>query len=1017
MRIVRQIGEKGAGLIFEGEPNSPDEYIGLRLRGDAFPRLIIYPAAGSGGIAKIVVGDGTVAPTTEIGAGGGGGGAPTDATYLTTTASSGLSNEVPVGVTPGGELGGTWAAPTVDTTHAEGSHSAFRDEAILAAFNLLGLHIAAVSGAHTASAINVADLDGHFDAGQAEAVLAEIGVYLDSLQTQVDAITTPDPSAPSIKDPLSGLTDRKGPAEAIAEGLVGNGVTNAVIEISWATLHTADSTYNWQSLDEQLAIAAAAGLKVRVRVEGGRNAPSWVKAIASFTLFPDDSSRIQQVPQWWDPTVKAKYAQFINAFGARYDDDERVSEIQYFAAATDFAECFQREQSSIAPFDDVWGFVSGAGINTTLTGTFTGVLDAGLAAALPTLPNASYPDGIPMRCEDEKFIVTTHAAGSTNITIGSRGIHGTTAATHAAGKRIGVEYSAQSLYLAGGAAGIYDAWLVDSGEIEFATGTYITRTHDHLTRGSHSAKEYRRGLASPYSAYGTMECELNADLAAVAPGTTGQSIAVTGKVGFPATGGPQEMLVWLEGEAILVTANLDTNTWTATRGVDGTTPTAHKKGTPFTMGRYVEHYLTTGNFTVSGDQKFKIGDWVVTSAGVDHGGQVFWVDPDVDGTNGALRVWWVPEMVEQAPGGGNIWRLPQWENEWEDWKENLAAHASALERTRTLIFGNPAQSIMTGPGTGSDPGVCVGSVDLDAHFRVFDRARLLLGARATLGNASYRFETDITDELNFYKGAGYKALYDGLKRRGPGGDLYVDGACIAQQTAATGRVRSVVQVIRHAFANAGSTDFELPRTYGQGNANPDFDSFASVDEARYYAGMVQARLGKGSPPFPDHQKPIRTIHGTVAFTGGSRANGTVTLTGLPAGHGYLPGDLITVDASDSSYDGTFVVRSVGATTVTYRQQSADDVSSGAGTLVENFLGHLCSAVTRFINSGAKTAALPSADVAPGLSYMVINGASAGNVTVTIHTGSGDAIVGTAVLSPGQIGVFQSDGANTWYRVS
>ena len=49
--------------------------------------------------------------------------APADATYLVTTADATLSAEIVVGATPGGELGGTWAAPTVDATHAGGTHA------------------------------------------------------------------------------------------------------------------------------------------------------------------------------------------------------------------------------------------------------------------------------------------------------------------------------------------------------------------------------------------------------------------------------------------------------------------------------------------------------------------------------------------------------------------------------------------------------------------------------------------------------------------------------------------------------------------------------------------------------------------------------------------------------------------------------------------------------------------------------------------------------------------------------
>jgi hypothetical protein len=50
--------------------------------------------------------------------------AAVDATYLVTTAHAGLSAEIVVGATPGGELGGSWAAPTVDATHAGSAHLA-----------------------------------------------------------------------------------------------------------------------------------------------------------------------------------------------------------------------------------------------------------------------------------------------------------------------------------------------------------------------------------------------------------------------------------------------------------------------------------------------------------------------------------------------------------------------------------------------------------------------------------------------------------------------------------------------------------------------------------------------------------------------------------------------------------------------------------------------------------------------------------------------------------------------------
>ena len=51
-----------------------------------------------------------------------GGGAPTDVDYLVGTADGDLSAEIVVGATPGGELGNTWASPTIDGTHSGSAH-------------------------------------------------------------------------------------------------------------------------------------------------------------------------------------------------------------------------------------------------------------------------------------------------------------------------------------------------------------------------------------------------------------------------------------------------------------------------------------------------------------------------------------------------------------------------------------------------------------------------------------------------------------------------------------------------------------------------------------------------------------------------------------------------------------------------------------------------------------------------------------------------------------------------------
>jgi len=59
---------------------------------------------------------------TVKGGGAEGSSAPSDADYLVGTADPDLSNEIVVGATPSGELGNTWASPTVNADHSGSSH-------------------------------------------------------------------------------------------------------------------------------------------------------------------------------------------------------------------------------------------------------------------------------------------------------------------------------------------------------------------------------------------------------------------------------------------------------------------------------------------------------------------------------------------------------------------------------------------------------------------------------------------------------------------------------------------------------------------------------------------------------------------------------------------------------------------------------------------------------------------------------------------------------------------------------
>ena len=91
--------------------------------------------------------------------------APGDAGYLVTASHAGLSNEVVVGTTPGGELGGSWGTPTVDTTHSGSSHAsiqtaaaAYTDAAVAAEHaDMLAMASAAQTGAETTAEVALED--------------------------------------------------------------------------------------------------------------------------------------------------------------------------------------------------------------------------------------------------------------------------------------------------------------------------------------------------------------------------------------------------------------------------------------------------------------------------------------------------------------------------------------------------------------------------------------------------------------------------------------------------------------------------------------------------------------------------------------------------------------------------------------------------------------------------------------------------------------------------------------------
>ena len=108
------------------------------------------PGVPTGGTAGQVLTKDSVTDydTSWQDAAGAGGGAPTDVDYLVGTANGTLSAEIVVGTSPGGELGGTWASPTVDATHSGSSHASVQAAAEATAAAALAAHEADTTGIH-----------------------------------------------------------------------------------------------------------------------------------------------------------------------------------------------------------------------------------------------------------------------------------------------------------------------------------------------------------------------------------------------------------------------------------------------------------------------------------------------------------------------------------------------------------------------------------------------------------------------------------------------------------------------------------------------------------------------------------------------------------------------------------------------------------------------------------------------------------------------------------------------------
>jgi len=102
----------------------------------------------------------------------------------------------------------------------------------------------------------------------------------------------------------------------------------------WDAVNPSEDVYDWSYFDAEITKAKNAGKTVLIRVsDGGKSLPDWVRAASaaageptfSFYETSAQGGAVITEPVFWAPTLLAKKAKLVAAFGARYDSNSTVA--------------------------------------------------------------------------------------------------------------------------------------------------------------------------------------------------------------------------------------------------------------------------------------------------------------------------------------------------------------------------------------------------------------------------------------------------------------------------------------------------------------------------------------------------------------------------------------------------------------------------------------------------------------------------------------------------------------------
>ncbi len=144
--------------------------------------------------------------------------------------------------------------------------------------------------------------------------------------------------AVALKPPMQGLVDRQAPPPPEWSVVGGGPIDGYVLRVRWDDLQDANLAIKANNPIDVALAGLPSGLKLKVRILAGREAPWWLFQTAGSVILSDPGLETAPIVRWWVPEVKAAYDALISGLAARYDTNPSILDFTVSRCATFGAE-------------------------------------------------------------------------------------------------------------------------------------------------------------------------------------------------------------------------------------------------------------------------------------------------------------------------------------------------------------------------------------------------------------------------------------------------------------------------------------------------------------------------------------------------------------------------------------------------------------------------------------------------------------------------------------------------------